>query len=80
MQITKSGYYTKNETISVTAGPQTVQTITLLNTPSPWPPTPILIAIIAAIIIAIAIIAMVLRKYKISFSREPPSQGADQKG
>jgi hypothetical protein len=80
MQITKSGYYTKNETISVTAGQTTVQTITLLNTPSPWPSTPIVIAIIAAVIIAVAIIALVLRKYKISFSREAPSQEAGQKG
>jgi len=80
VQITKSGYYTKNETISVTAGQTTVQTITLLNTPSHWPSTPIVIAIIAAVIIAVAIIALALRKYKISFSREAPSQEADQKG
>lgn len=80
VQITKSGYEAKNETISVTAGQTTDQTISLSNTPSPWPPTPILIAIVAIVVIAIAIIALVLRKYKISFSKEAPSQETDQKG
>lgn len=68
IQIAKSGYDTKNETISVTAGQTTERTISLSNTPSPWPSTPTLIATIAIVIIAIAMIALVLRKYRISLS------------
>lgn len=80
IQIAKSGYDTKNETVSVTAGQTTDTTINLTKTPSPWPPTPILIAIIAIVIIAIAIIAIVARRYRFSFSRGEDSekgQGAE---
>lgn len=67
-QITKSGYYTKNETISVTPGQTTSLTINLTKTPPPLLSTPVLIAIVAIVIIAIVIIVIVFRKYRISLS------------
>jgi adhesin/invasin len=67
-QITKSGYYTTNETITVTAGQTTDTTINLTKTPSPLLSTPVLIAIVAIVIIAIVIIVIILRKYRISLS------------
>jgi adhesin/invasin len=67
-QITKSGYDTKNQTITVTADQTTDTTINLTKTPSPLLSTPVLIAIVAIVIIAIVIIVIVLRKYRISFS------------
>jgi hypothetical protein len=68
IRTTKSGYDTANVTITITAGETADTTINLTKTPSPWPSTPILIAIISIIVIAIAIIAIVFRRYHISFS------------
>jgi hypothetical protein len=73
IQISKTGYDTKNETISVTASQTTDHTTNLSKTPSLLPPLPILIAIIAAVIIAIIIIAIVIRKFRISLSKSPDS-------
>jgi hypothetical protein len=71
-QITKSGYDTTNETITVTASQTADQTINLSKTPSLLPPLPILIAIIA-IVIAIVLIIIVIRRRRISSSTSPSS-------
>jgi hypothetical protein len=68
IQIAKSGYDTRNETITVTAGQTTDTTINLTKTPTPLLSTPVLIAIAAIVIIALVVIVIVLRKYHISFS------------
>jgi uncharacterized membrane protein len=68
MQIAKSGYEARNETITVTAGETADQTIDLSRNSSLLPPLPILIAIIAVVAVAVALVIIVLRRYEISFS------------